>query len=214
MSILIKKTYNDDKNDYKNYKYEKSLYLDLTTNLLTGGIFGSSEPLKQNEINNKNPKMNYYKDKNNDYFVIRGSDDIEDLITDSNLILQDSIREIIKNPAIDNKEKQLIKFINQNRRKDKGLILSGHSLGSHHANKIHEKFPKSRLISFGHAGLYISPEAEAVYSYNLDPFYRPTNKKNHIILNKNPSSFFHNPFNEFHSIQNFINKDNFKKKNL
>ena len=70
-------------------------------------------------------------------------------------------------------------------------------------NNIHKNFPKARVIGFGHAGFSISPKAEALYSFDKDPFYRPTGKSNHIVLNKPAPSFFFNPFKEYHSTNNF-----------
>ena len=164
-------------------------------------MYGTVKPKEQNK--GDKPKLQYYQTETQDIFSIRGTDDVEDLLMDANLVLQDSLREIIQNPAIEEKEKQLIKYIRQNRRQDKELVLTAHSLGSYHINNMHSKLPSARVVGFGHVGFNISPKAEALYSYDKDPLYRPTGKPNHIVLKKNAPSFFHNPFNYYHSTKNF-----------
>ena len=163
-------------------------------------MFGTVKPKEQNK--NDKPKLQYYQTDTQDIFSIRGTDDVEDLLMDATLVIQDSFRDIIQNPAIEEKEKQLIKYIRQHRRPDKELILTGHSLGSYHINNIHSKLPSSRVVGFAHVGFNVAPKS-IVYSYDKDPLYRPTGKPNHIVLKKPAPSFFHNPFKQYHSTKNF-----------
>lgn len=172
------------------------------TSLLTGNMVGNAKRIKEPPATQM-PKLSHYRTQNADVFAIRGTKDSEDLIMDSALIIQDSMRDIIQHPTIAEKEKQFMKYIMGKRTKGKELILTAHSLGSYHINNLHKHFPEARIIGFGHAGFNISPRAEAVYSYDKDPLYRPTKQRNHIVLNKPASAFLHNPFNEFHSIKNF-----------
>ena len=171
------------------------------TSLLTGNLVGDATRNK-NPNNREIPKMSHYRTKDTDVFAIRGTADNEDLVMDSILVIQDSLREIIQHPTILEKEKQFAKYIRGKHRRD-NLVIVGHSLASYHANRLHKIFPEARVVGFGHAGFDISPKAEAVYSYDKDPLYRPTGKSNHIVLNKPPSAFLHNPFKEFHSTNNF-----------
>lgn len=201
LARLVDKTYRNEKDDYNEYVYKSSLYLDLKSSILSGNLLGTAK--RHLPQRGEAPKMNYYQTEKADVFSVRGSDDSEDLLMGATLIIQDSIRNIIEHPSIKLKEKQLSKFIRQNQREGKELILTAHSLGSYHINNIHAKFPEARVIGFGHAGFSISPKAEALYSFDKDPFYRPTGKSNHIVLNKPASAFLHNPFKEFHSTNNF-----------
>ncbi len=172
----------------------------LVSSILSGGFIGSTEPVERSNVM---PRINYYRNGNQDIFAVRGTDDNEDLAIDAVIGIQDLFGNLIQHPTILEKEKQLVKYIKKNHRKGSELVLVGHSLGSLHINNIMNKFKKPRVIGFGHPMLPPNPKAEAMYSYDLDPLFRPSGKRNHIVLKKRSQSLLPNPFAEFHSTNNF-----------
>ena len=130
-------------------------------------------------IDNTAPRMNYYRQGNKDIFAIRGTDGVEDVINDAEML----IKKI--SPLIAKKLKVYEEFIYKNARPGSDIILAGHSLGSLEANILLENMKKRDISVIGYGHPYFQPHEKAiVYSFKEDPLYFKSGTDNHKVLEK------------------------------
>ena len=130
-------------------------------------------------IDNTAPRMSYYRQGNKDIFAIRGTDGVEDVINDAEML----IKKI--SPLIAKKLKVYEEFINKNARPGSEIILAGHSLGSLEANILKENMKKREINVIGYGHPYFQPHKDAiVYSFKEDPLYFKSGVDNHKVLEK------------------------------
>jgi len=152
----------------------------------------------EEQISGISPRINYYRYGNDDVFTIRGTQTVEDLAHD--LLLGGEVFGY-KTGLMEKKIELYEKFINENRRPDSKVIITGHSLGALEMSYLMEKMNADETVGFSQPVFKPHSKIDVSYSFDKDPLFRNTGVNNHKVLRKNIGD--NNLFKDYHSIINY-----------
>lgn len=153
---------------------------------------------QEEEIKGIAPRINYYQMGNEDVFSIRGTQTSEDLAHD--VLLGGEVFGY-KTGLMEKKLEIYEKFINENRRPNSRLIITGHSLGALEMSYLMEKIQADETVGFSQPVFKPHSKVDVSYSYDKDPLFRNTGVNNHKVLRKNIGDS--DLFKDYHSINNY-----------
>ena len=153
---------------------------------------------QEEQIKGIAPRINYYQMGNEDVFSIRGTQTSEDLAHD--VLLGGEVFGY-KTGLMEKKLEIYEKFINENRRPNSRLIITGHSLGALEMSYLMERINADETVGFSQPVFKPHSKVSVSYSYDKDPLFRNTGVNNHKVLRKNIGDS--DLFKDYHSINNY-----------